>query len=133
MKYRRNMFILIFILILSLISDIGAIYSYCKCTCFGNSVILRLNDPTTKNKPCQDCTKKYCLEQNLPICKNAQQKDPEELIKSTDITTVCFQRESVKDMIMVYLFIIITGTLLILAPLRPYTSRCFKGIYRQNH
>ncbi|KAG4306280.1 hypothetical protein PORY_000268 [Pneumocystis oryctolagi] len=133
MKHGRNVFIFTFILILSLISDIKAAYFYCKCTCFGESIILRLNDPTIKNKPCQDCTKKYCIDQNLPICKNAQLKTPEELIKSTDVTTVCFQRESVKDMIMIYLFIIVTGTLLILAPLRPYTSRCFKGIYRQNH
>lgn len=47
--------------------------------------------------------------------------------------TFFIERESIKDMIIIYLFIIITGTLLILAPLRPYTAQCFKGIYRQNY
>ncbi|EMR10780.1 hypothetical protein PNEG_00928 [Pneumocystis murina B123] len=130
MKYSKKTFIIYIILIISLFPGIKAIYSYCKCTCFGNSTVLRLSKPTLKNKPCQDCTKKFCLEQNLPICQNVQFKNSEDLMENTDISTICFQRESIKDMTFIYIFIIITGILLILAPLRPYTTQFFKKIRR---
>ncbi|KTW30284.1 hypothetical protein T552_04084 [Pneumocystis carinii B80] len=145
MKYKEKTLIIYIILIISLFPGIRAIYSYCKCTCFGNSTILRLNESTIKNKPCQDCTKEFCLEQSLPICQNIQFKNPEDLIENTDISTICFrtnkgkimnningfiERESIKDMTFIYIFIIITGILLILAPLRPYTTRFLKKIRR---
>ncbi|QSL64637.1 hypothetical protein MERGE_001939 [Pneumocystis wakefieldiae] len=99
MKYTGKALISYIILIISLLPRVKAIYSYCKCTCFGNSTVLRLNEPTIKNKPCQDCTKKFCLEQNLTICQNIEFKNPEDLIENTDISTLCFQRDGINKFI----------------------------------
>ena len=45
------------------------------------------------------CNRAFCLEQHLPICKDAEEKD---------VFTTCFQRDSRKDQIVVLSFI--TGT-----------------------
>ncbi|CEJ93968.1 hypothetical protein VHEMI09525 [[Torrubiella] hemipterigena] len=99
--------------------------TFCKCTCFKNSTIialgpqhqtesrsLPLSDPVslgsadaglnarTPSTSCSDCTKAFCLNQGLAICKKATEED---------VFTLCFQRDSNKDKIMVWGFII--GTL----------------------
>ncbi|KAI0175442.1 putative MFS transporter [Pestalotiopsis sp. NC0098] len=108
--------------------------TFCKCTCFTNSTIVRLGpkdsaspspgssstnaqsflrslNPFTAEPPlsiskraasssCAQCTRAFCLAYNLPICKNAEEKD---------VVTMCFQRDSRKDMIIVWAFIV--GTL----------------------
>ncbi|ETS73094.1 hypothetical protein PFICI_15269 [Pestalotiopsis fici W106-1] len=108
--------------------------TFCKCTCFTNSTIVRLGpkdsassspaDPSTNTQSlfrslnpftaepppsiskraasssCAQCTRAFCLAYNLPICKNAEEKD---------VVTMCFQRDSRKDMIIVWAFIV--GTL----------------------
>lgn len=55
------------------------------------------------------CKKAFCLEQRLPICKGAEEKD---------VVTTCFQRDSRKDQIVVLTFIILTGGLLAWAAVR---------------
>lgn len=78
--------------------------SYCKCICFQNSTIIPLNSPpdTSSSSPqnlhlrdedststttdtnggkkhhtltCNDCNRAFCLDYNLPICKNAKEED----------------------------------------------------------
>lgn len=50
------------------------------------------------------CNKAFCLSQRLPICKDAEEKD---------VITVCFQRDSRQDKIVVLTFI--AGTIGLLA------------------
>jgi hypothetical protein len=48
------------------------VMSYCKCICFGtNSTVLVLHNPTDPARPCLSCTRQYCVDQKLPICKGA--------------------------------------------------------------
>ena len=49
---------------------------------------------------CSQCNRAFCLDYNLPICKGAEEKD---------VVTMCFQRDSRKDQIIVWGFIV--GTL----------------------
>ena len=67
--------------------------SFCKCTCFSNSTIIPLDgkpasggsgpgDAKLAHGTCADCNKKFCLEYNLPICKDA---------KDEDVFTTCFR------------------------------------------
>ncbi|KAK3342676.1 hypothetical protein B0H65DRAFT_226282 [Neurospora tetraspora] len=142
------------ILLLSLLSLVSASApTFCKCTCFSNSTIIRLGPqpddpasgapnnpqqppppPPTKptataspnNSPrspnpnhsnphlfglskraasssCTQCNRAFCLQYNLPICKDAEEKD---------VTTTCFQRDSRKDEIIVWGFILGTAGLL---------------------
>ena len=52
---------------------------------------------------CAQCNRAFCLRYNLPICKDAEEKD---------VTTMCFQRDSHKDQIIVWGFILGTVGLL---------------------
>ncbi|KXT00191.1 hypothetical protein AC578_7034 [Pseudocercospora eumusae] len=130
--------------------------SFCKCTCFTNSTIIPLDTPSsadtsttskllllrdawppslsallprdilssnnTENRVhgrrCTDCTKKFCLSYNLPICKDATEEH---------VFTTCFQRDSVKDQAVVWIFIIATVSLLAWAGIRPYVERWREG------
>ncbi|KAK3303164.1 uncharacterized protein B0T15DRAFT_539379 [Chaetomium strumarium] len=52
---------------------------------------------------CAQCNRAFCQKYNLPICKGAEDKD---------IKTMCFQRDSRKDQIIVWSFILGTAGLL---------------------
>ncbi|KAJ4417147.1 hypothetical protein N0V82_006347 [Gnomoniopsis sp. IMI 355080] len=52
---------------------------------------------------CNQCNRAFCLAQSLPICKGAEEKD---------VVTMCFQRDSRKDQIIVWGFILGTAGLL---------------------
>lgn len=52
---------------------------------------------------CSQCTKAFCLSQGLDICKDATEED---------VVTTCFQRDSNKDKIIVWGFILGTSGLL---------------------
>ncbi|KXX73647.1 hypothetical protein MMYC01_209646 [Madurella mycetomatis] len=58
---------------------------------------------------CKQCNRAFCLKYNLPICKDAEEKD---------IVTDCFHRDSAKDQIVVWGFILGTAGLLGWAGLR---------------
>lgn len=116
--------------------------TFCKCTCFKNSTIIRLGpqdsasgpsafhsqpeaehpsprsplDPLANDPPpptglsrraasasCAQCNRAFCLHNNLPICKGAEEKD---------VVSMCFQRDSRKDQIIVWGFILGTTGLL---------------------
>lgn len=55
------------------------------------------------SKSCSDCTKAFCLNQGIDICKDAEEDD---------VVTMCFQRDSNKDKIIVWGFILGTTGLL---------------------
>ncbi|KAH8179117.1 hypothetical protein LIA77_00636 [Sarocladium implicatum] len=96
---------------------------FCKCTCNKNSTIIPL-DPNASPDPslfllprddsdltpkagssstCSQCTKAFCLGQGLDICKDAEEDD---------VVTLCFKRDSIKDRIIVWGFIVGTVGLL---------------------
>ncbi|KAH7311565.1 hypothetical protein B0I35DRAFT_411745 [Stachybotrys elegans] len=114
--------------------------TFCKCTCFKNSTIIALDADSTSGTqgadstslhrflardgdddkdgdeapdsktasrggaaPCSACTKAFCLNQDLLICDGAEEED---------VTTMCFQRDSNKDKIIVWAFIVGTVGLL---------------------
>ncbi|KAK3381908.1 hypothetical protein B0H63DRAFT_215875 [Podospora didyma] len=105
--------------------------TFCKCTCFTNSTIIPLGPqggqnpsppaaaakaPASKavgslqekekraaSSSCTQCNRAFCLNYNLPICKGAEEKD---------VVTSCFQRDSRKDQIIVWGFILGTAGLL---------------------
>lgn len=103
--------------------------TFCKCTCFKNSTIIPLGpetelvsssqlrrailfkadlaslppEPRSKSKSCSVCTKAFCLAQGIDFCEDA---------KEGDVTTMCFQRDSNKDKVIVWGFIVGTVGLL---------------------
>ncbi|EPE32542.1 hypothetical protein GLAREA_07676 [Glarea lozoyensis ATCC 20868] len=101
--------------------------SFCKCTCFTNSTIIPLSssnsqsshtEPRSQSTSCSACKKSFCLEQRLPICKDAEEKD---------VFTMCFQRDSRKDQIVVLSFIAGTVGLLGWAAVRKVLERRKRG------
>ncbi|EGS19998.1 uncharacterized protein CTHT_0044950 [Thermochaetoides thermophila DSM 1495] len=120
----------------------ASVPTFCKCTCFKNSTIIPLGPqkpnqpppqpPATTSKPpstststprhhlpnpqaldplqgraasssCSQCNRAFCLSYNLPICKDAEEKD---------VVASCFQRDSRKDRVIVWGFIVGTAGLL---------------------
>ncbi|KAI9151568.1 hypothetical protein HJFPF1_08775 [Paramyrothecium foliicola] len=105
--------------------------TFCKCTCFKNSTIIPLGSAhqsersglsspllldrflhgadhdapqlRSASSSCSECTKSFCLSQGIDFCKEA---------KEDDVTTMCFQRDSNKDKIIVWGFIFGTVGLL---------------------
>ncbi|KAM0327540.1 hypothetical protein ACHAQA_005831 [Verticillium albo-atrum] len=111
--------------------------TFCKCTCFKNSTIValgpqhddttpptslrrdilsslfplgnavrRASDPQAQpqaraaSASCSQCTKAFCLSRGIDFCRDA---------KEEDVQTMCFQRDSNKDRVIVWGFIL--GTL----------------------
>ncbi|KAL1996407.1 hypothetical protein VTN49DRAFT_172 [Thermomyces lanuginosus] len=71
-------------------------------------------DHKGKALTCNDCTRKFCLDYNLPKCKGATEDD---------VFTTCFQRDSTKDEIVVVVFIATTSALLIWAVMKPWVEK----------
>ncbi|KAI1118694.1 hypothetical protein F5Y14DRAFT_399412 [Nemania sp. NC0429] len=72
---------------------------FCKCTCARNSTLI----PLGKQASCTQCTHAFCLSQGLPICKGTAEND---------VLSTCIQRDSRKDQIIVWGFILGTAGLL---------------------
>jgi len=96
--------------------------SFCKCICFqSNYSILHLNIPDNPAQPCLSCTKKWCLNQNLPICAGASLgvTNPDTATgKEGDVEARCFQRDSPRDQLVVTLFLLIVFGLLLAAGIK---------------
>ncbi|KIH92102.1 hypothetical protein SPBR_03189 [Sporothrix brasiliensis 5110] len=60
-------------------------------------------DARASSSSCTQCNRAFCLNYNLPICKGAEEKD---------VVTMCFQRDSRKDQIIVWCFLLGTAGLL---------------------
>ncbi|KAJ2988743.1 hypothetical protein NUW58_g3822 [Xylaria curta] len=72
---------------------------FCKCTCLKNSTLIQLSPQSS----CTQCTHAFCLSQNLPICKDATENN---------VFSTCIQRDSRKDQIIVWGFLLGTAGLL---------------------
>ncbi|OIW24682.1 hypothetical protein CONLIGDRAFT_604349, partial [Coniochaeta ligniaria NRRL 30616] len=124
---------ILFLLLATLVSLISASApTFCKCTCFKNSTIIPLgpnhapppSPPPPKDtsaaststsdqssisqrraasSSCSQCNRAACLSYNLPFCRDAEEKD---------VVAMCFQRDSRKDQIIVWCFILGTAGLL---------------------
>ncbi|CAI6100551.1 unnamed protein product [Clonostachys chloroleuca] len=125
---RINLLLFYLISLITLVSA-GSSPTFCKCTCFKNSTLIILDEPAESNNHadlafaglrslvspdyatvnespravsglCAECTKAFCLGQELDICEKA---------KESDVATQCFKRDSIKDRLIVWGFLI--GTL----------------------
>ncbi|KAF6766015.1 hypothetical protein DFP72DRAFT_865328 [Ephemerocybe angulata] len=95
--------------------------NFCKCICFANFRILRLDLPDNPSQPCLSCTKQWCLNQNLPICAGASLGDtnPDTATgKEGDVEARCFQRNSPRDQLVVTLFLLTVFGLLLAAGIK---------------
>ncbi|OHW97949.1 hypothetical protein CSPAE12_03319 [Colletotrichum incanum] len=99
--------------------------TFCKCTCFKNSTIVALgpqhqdgNSGTAPSRrdsissdihgraassSCSQCTKAFCLGSGIDFCRDATEEN---------VQTMCFQRDSNKDRVIVWGFILGTAGLL---------------------
>ncbi|KAJ1337753.1 hypothetical protein MN608_00608 [Microdochium nivale] len=111
--------------------SLAAAPTFCKCTCFKNSTLIQLGPESSSSSPdsrgvhwqaspgqlstrsastsCTQCTRAFCLSHNLPICKGAEE---------SDTIAICFQRDSRKDQLIVWSFILGTTGLLAWAAIR---------------
>ncbi|EFR05155.1 hypothetical protein MGYG_08168 [Nannizzia gypsea CBS 118893] len=64
-------------------------------------------------RTCNDCNRRFCLDQHLPKCKGAVEEN---------VVTTCFQRDSNKDKAVVFIFIIATASLLAWAAVKPWAE-----------
>ncbi|KAF9873426.1 hypothetical protein CkaCkLH20_09239 [Colletotrichum karsti] len=100
--------------------------TFCKCTCFKNSTIVALgpqrSDDKSESSPrdipssnlhqeakraasssCSQCTKAFCLSRGIDFCRDATEEN---------VQTMCFQRDSNKDRVIVWGFLLGTTGLL---------------------
>ncbi|KAF9229300.1 hypothetical protein BS17DRAFT_771277 [Gyrodon lividus] len=96
--------------------------NFCKCICFqSNYSILQMDTPDNPSKPCLSCTKQWCLNQNLLICRGASlgDTDPDTATgKEGDVEARCFQRDSPRDQLVVTLFLLTVFGLLLSAGIK---------------
>ncbi|KAF8250920.1 hypothetical protein K440DRAFT_526835, partial [Wilcoxina mikolae CBS 423.85] len=95
------------LLLLASITSATSPALFCKCICSTNSTII----PLPQTNTCQDCNRQFCLDYHLPICKTS---------KEADVVTTCFQRDSMKDKVVVCVFIFAVLGLLLWALIRPW-------------
>lgn len=115
--------------------------------CFqANYSILHLDVPDNPSQPCLSCTKQWCLNQNLPICRGASlgDTDPDTATgKEGDVEARCFrtsrlmqntpsnttnsERDSPRDQLVVTIFLLTVFGLLLGAGIK---SRLHKAGFR---
>ncbi|WVW80325.1 hypothetical protein I302_102304 [Kwoniella bestiolae CBS 10118] len=123
---RLGIWSIILALLLTTSLSVSALYndpglSYCKCICFSNSTIIPLYRPENPAKPCLSCTRQFCLDQKLNICKGAQVPELDTDIGTGtegDVEARCFKRDSPRDQLVVTFFLLIVFGLLLYAAIR---------------
>lgn len=90
-----------------LLPSVSAYTQLCRCNCGANYTVLSV-------PMCTNCTRQHCIK-NVEIC----QKD---WVTLDQVTTSCFQRESFKDKLFIYSFILVTSFLLIYASIQHYAA-----------
>lgn len=109
--FQRTLTPILVLVAVLFISTAQAYSQICRCDCGTNYKIIELPDEgLSYSAACTNCTKKFCLSQNLTICEGVD----EMLVSSS-----CFQRESLKEQFFVYIFIIVTSGLLLYATVFP--------------
>ncbi|KAF7508778.1 hypothetical protein GJ744_008655 [Endocarpon pusillum] len=69
---------------------------------------------THRASTCNDCNRKFCLDYKLPGCKG---------VREEEVFTTCFQRDSLKDETVVFVFIFATAGLLLWAFVKLYVQK----------
>ncbi|ODV61844.1 uncharacterized protein ASCRUDRAFT_75115 [Ascoidea rubescens DSM 1968] len=122
------------LVVLLSIASCYAYQSYCRCQCNSDdnyllmeitdelkNDILKSNEQLKASDPSLTFTedfKKDCSFCSKKLCKESVDKDGNTICKKTVINEIvinCFERESLKDQVVIYSFIIITIVLLIWA------------------
>ncbi|OCF32889.1 hypothetical protein I317_00782 [Kwoniella heveanensis CBS 569] len=112
---------------MALFNDPGM--SYCKCICFSNSTIIPLYRPDNPKKPCLSCTRQFCLDQKLAICKGAEVPELDADVGTGtegDVEARCFKRDSPRDQLVVTFFLLIVFGLLLYAAIRARLRRAIE-------
>ncbi|KAI1166665.1 hypothetical protein F5B18DRAFT_648413 [Nemania serpens] len=97
--FRFYSLLLLFLGVLVSLAEADSAPLFCKCTCSKNSTLIQLG----KQASCTQCTHAFCLAYNLLICKDTAEND---------VISTCIQRDSRKDQIIVWGFIVGTAGLL---------------------
>ena len=94
----------------------------CKCTCFQiNSTLVPLYSPSNPAKPCATCTRQFCLDQGLEICKGAKLEHTDHDTGTGlegDVWAKCFERDSRKDQNIITLYLLVVVGLVAFAAFR---------------
>lgn len=94
----------------------------CKCTCFQtNSTLVPLYSPVDPAKPCTTCTRQFCLDQGLEVCKGAKLEHTDHDVGTGlegDVWAKCFEREGYKDQSIITLYILVVVGLVGYAAMR---------------
>lgn len=94
----------------------------CKCTCFQtNSTLVPLYSPADPAKPCLTCTRQFCLDQGLDICKGAKLEHADHDVGTGfegDVWAKCFERDSYKDQGIITMYILVVVGLVVCAAMR---------------
>lgn len=94
----------------------------CKCTCFqANSTLVPIYSPVDASKPCTTCTRQFCLDQNLDICKDAKLEHTDHDVGTGlegDVWAKCFERDSYKDQSIITLYLLVVVGLVAFSVLR---------------
>ncbi|RKP36232.1 hypothetical protein BJ085DRAFT_23279, partial [Dimargaris cristalligena] len=85
--------------------------SFCKCLCGQNITIIPIS-PVPEKDACNKCTKAFCNKLEPTLCEGAGTGET--------ISVSCFQRDSYKDEIIVWIFLLLTGGLLFTALAKPF-------------
>ncbi|WVN85618.1 uncharacterized protein L203_100767 [Cryptococcus depauperatus CBS 7841] len=103
--------------------------SYCKCICFSNSTVIPLYRPENPKKPCLSCTRQFCLDQKLVICKGAKVPELDTDVGTGtegDVEARCFKRDSPRDQLVVTFFLLVVVSLMLYAALRARLRRAIE-------
>ncbi|KAI0184262.1 putative MFS transporter [Xylaria flabelliformis] len=107
---RFHHLLLLFLGVLTSLATAASAPLFCKCTCFKNSTLIQLSGAQAS---CTQCTHAFCLSQNLPICKDVvTAPDGKNTNANAEVFSTCIQRDSRKDQIIVWGFILGTTGLL---------------------
>ncbi|CAK9782141.1 hypothetical protein CC85DRAFT_285857 [Cutaneotrichosporon oleaginosum] len=127
---RLTLLLVAFATLLQVQAGFFSVTSYCKCICFSNSTIVALDRPNVDlSKPCLSCTRQFCLDQKLAICKGATVP---ELDTDTgtgtegDVEARCFKRDSPRDQIIVTSFLFVVVGMLLFAGVRARLRRAIE-------
>ncbi|KAL7423742.1 hypothetical protein Q5752_001324 [Cryptotrichosporon argae] len=107
-----------------------SVLSYCKCVCFSNSTIIPLYRPADPSKPCLSCTRQFCLDQKLAICKGAQVPELDTDVGTGtegDVEARCFKRDSPRDQMIVTFFLLVVVGLLLFAGVRARLAKAIEA------
>lgn len=103
------------LMVLTLLATCNAFQQYCRCSCNDKSIV-------TKVDRCGLCTKDFCLGLDKALCEKKEDEkgipDPTE----GQVIMYCFQIESYKDSLVIYLFTTLVLGLLGYALFRMYSQ-----------